>query len=202
MSVNMRGHTGIVGMTRSGKTVLGNYLFEKTGGLFIDIEDKNEVQGAVTLTKNTRPDQFDRALIEHKKVRYVPDPDPDKAIREATWISKRLLTLNLDLHVWVDELQNYGGARVNAFDLLAVRGLKHGIHLNWLTQRPAKASKTIASQTNTLIFFDMSGFEKKYFKEYELPYDEIKEKLEGQPPYHFVIFTRGVGVSEPRKLSL
>jgi len=200
MKIDMNGHTGFVGITRSGKTYLGNYLYSQMGGLFIDIEDKNEVQAAVTLTKRNTAEQFNKALTKINKVRYVPDPDPEKATIEARWIAKRLLTLNLNLHVWVDELQNYGGARVNAFDILAVRGLKHGIHLNWLTQRPAKASKTIASQTHTIVFFDMSGFEKKYFKEYELPYDEIKRKITGKPKHYFVIFTRGVGVSEAMKI--
>lgn len=202
MKIDMTGHTGIVGITRSGKTKLANYLYEKTGGLFIDIEDKGEVNAAITLTKKNSIEQFDKAIMTINKVRYVPDPEPAKATKEMKVIARRLLGLNKDLHVTVDELQNYGGARVNAFDVLAVRGLKHGIHFNWATQRPAKASKTIASQTHTLVFFDMSGFEKKYFKEYELPFEEIKAKLSGQPKHHFVIFTRGVGISEPMKIRL
>jgi len=202
LRVDMHGHTGIVGITRSGKTKLGTYLFQKTGGLFVDIKNMNEVQCSVTITKKNSPKSLENALKMHHKVRYVPDADPEKAKKEARYLVRKLLSLNLSKHVWVDEIQNYGSSRQNAFDPLATQGLGAGIHLNWITQRPAKASKTITSQTDTLILFDMSSFEAKYFKEYELPYDEIKSKLESQPKYYFVVYTRGKPISEPYKLAL
>lgn len=208
--IDMSGITGFVGITRSGKTKLMSYLFNKTGGLFIDYEDKGNVQAAVTLTMNNTKNQIEAALRAHKKVRYVPNAEPEIARREAKVLVRILLVMNIDIHVYVDELQNYGGARVNIFDPLATQGLKSGIHLNWGTQRPAKASKTIASQSTTIVFFDMSSFEKKYFKEYDLPYEEIKaampyEIVDGKPvypPYYFVAYTRGKGISEPFKVQL
>ena len=202
LSINMTGLTGFVGITRSGKTKLMSYLFDKTGGLFIDYEDKGNVQAAETLTMTSTRNKIEQALRTHKKVRYVPNADPEIAKKEARVLVKILLALNISIHVYVDELQNYGGARTNIFDPLATQGLKSGVHLNWGTQRPAKASKTIASQTTTIVFFDMSSFEKKYFKEYDLPYDEIKAKMVGQPKHYFVAYTRGVGISEPYKVQL
>lgn len=210
MKIDMKGHTGFIGITQSGKTTLMNHLFKKKGGLFIDIEDKGEVQADRALNRHTDKTVFDNAIKQLKKIRYVPSPDTEKARKEARWISNRLLKLNKDIHVWVDEIQTYGSSRKNEFDVLAIRGLKHGIHLNYGTQRPAKVSKTIASQSRTMVFFDMSSFEKKGFKEYGLPYEEIVKKLEstGKPfanetlPYYFVIYTRGKEVSAPFKVRI
>ena len=200
--IDMTGITGYIGKTRSGKTILMAECFKKTGGLFIDYEDKGNVEAAVTLTmKNTRA-QIEQALRDHHKIRYVPNAEPEIAKKEAKVLVRILLDVNLDLHVYVDELQNYGGARTNVFDPLATQGLKSGIHLDWGTQRPAKASKTIASQTTTLVFFEMSSFEKKYFKEYDLPYEEIKSEMQGLDKYYFVTYTSGVGVSRPYKGAL
>lgn len=200
VEINLDGHAGIVGITRSGKTYLAKHLYNEVGGLYIDIEDKGEINSDITLNKYAKPEYFDMVLRKHKRVRYVPDPKLEKARKEIAWICRRLLTLNESIYFWVDEIQNYGNARTNECDIIATRGLKHGVHLMWMTQRPAKVSKTIASQSYTIVFFDFSGFEKKSFKEYDLPYDEIKSKIDNQPKYYFVIFTKGVGVSEAYKI--
>ena len=118
---------------------------------------------------------------------------------EALW--HILKGLNLNIYVYVDEAQDWGSSRVNAFDEYAIRGLKHGIHLVTMTQRPANISKTIASQAKTMVCFDISGYEKKYFKEYKLPYEEIVAKLADKPPYHFVQYVRKEGVSNPYRLT-
>jgi len=104
------------------------------------------------------------------------------------------------MYVYADEIQNWGDSRKNEFDVFAIRGLKHGLHLVAVSQRPAKISKTIISQSKTIIFFDISTFEKKYFKEYELPYDEINSMFVEAPKYSFVVFTKGKGLFGPYRL--
>jgi len=197
----MNKHTAILGETQSGKTLLADHLFQLTGGLFIDIEDKGDIHAKSTHTRKGNPVIFRRALRNVKTVKYIPSPDKEKAIKEIKWIWKTLMALNQDIHVYVDEIQNYGGSRKNACDVFAIRGLKYGVHLNSITQRLANLSKTIATQSPTIIFFDISNLEKRYFKEYQLPYDTIKAKHQNQPPHHFVVYHRKKGVTNPYRLN-
>lgn len=200
IDIDLSKHASIYGETQSGKTLLANYLFERTGGLFVDIEDKGDIIAERTLTRRNTKKHFIEVVKRYNKIRYIPSPEDEKAVKEAKWLWKTLSKLNLDLYVYVDETQHYGTARKNAFDVFATRGLKHGLHLVSIAQRPAMISKNIATQSMTSIFFDISTFEKTYFDRYQLPYDEIKDKLEKQPLYYFVVYKRGIGVSDPYKL--
>lgn len=202
MMVDFEGHSGIVGETQSGKTLLSNVLFQKTGGLYIDIVDLGDVKAERTLTRNSSREVFDKVITRFNHVRYVPSSDEVKRSKEAKWICKRLKKYNKNIYLYVDEIQNWGTSRKNDFDVIAIEGLKHGIHLVWITQRPANVSKTIASQSKSIVFFNISGFEKTYFDNYQIPYDTIVNKFVKQPEYSFVVYTRGEGVSEPYKLTL
>jgi len=203
MIINMEYHVCIIGETQSGKTELANTLFQDTGGLYIDVEDKGQVEVDVTISAKNSVATIKKALTEKRRIGYVPLVTNDKKLRKkevkALW--HILINLNKNIYVYVDEAQYWGNSRNNDFDEYAIRGLKHGVHLVVMTQRPAKISKTIASQSRTLVCFDISGYERKYFKEYQLPYEEIATKLLKQPPYYFVQYVRKVGVTGPFKLT-
>lgn len=201
MNIDMKMHTCIIGETQSGKTALANKLFQRTGGFFIDIEDKGDVEVDTILSGRDSPSTIISALKEKRRISYVPTTNKKLRKREVEALWELLKSINKNIYVYVDEVQHWGTARTNDFDVFAIRGLKHGIHLVVMTQRPAKISKTIASQCRTMVCFDISGFEKKYFKEYSLPYDEIKRKLKNMPEYYFVQYVRKVGVSQPYRLT-
>lgn len=191
----------IIGDTQSGKTELGNVLFQDTGGFYIDIEDKGQVDADITLSAKNKPATIKKALTEKRRIYYIPTSKKKMRNREISALWHILKSVNLNIYVYVDEAQHFGTSRYNAFDEYAIRGLKHGIHLVSMTQRPANISKTIASQAKTMVCFDISGYEKKYFKDYQLPYDEIVNKLKDKPEYYFVQYVRKVGVSSPYKLT-
>jgi len=193
-------HTSILGETQSGKTILANHLFSITGGLFIDIEDVGDIKADITLTRRNSTDMFIKALKTRKYVKYVPSENIEVSLKEVKWIWRALKKLNKNIFVYVDEIQNWGGSRKNAFDVFAVRGLKYGIHLVAISQRPQNISKTILTQSPTVIIFDISGMEKKYFEDKELPYEDIKNNLMKQPKYSFVVYRRNEGVSQADKL--
>ena len=211
MQIDMTKHIGICGETQSGKTILSNFLFNRTGGLFIDIEDKGDVQAEISFSINNSESRFLTALKENKTVRYVPSTRLETSLKEIQYIWNCLTWINKPIYLYVDELQNWGNARKNAFDVFAIRGLKYGIHLVSISQRPAWISKTIATQSTTWVFFDIGDFERKYFDNYKLPYDEILSKfydkdenghlIRKAPQYSFVIYRRGIrSVSEPQKI--
>ena len=201
MDIDMEGHTCIFGETQQGKTVLANKLFDMTGGLYIDIEDMGDIDAERTLTRRNSRAQFMKVLKTFNKVKYVPSPIKEKSTKEILWIWQRLVELNKSIYVYADEIQNWGTPKKNTCDVYAVRGLKHGVHLVSITQRVANVSKTIATQSPTHVFFDMSEMEERYFRNANLPYDQIKEKMEGAPKYHFVVYSRVTKlVSKPYKL--
>lgn len=201
MNINMEGQVTIIGDTQGGKTELANHLFQQTGGLYIDIEDKGQVQVDKTISAKNSVKVIKKVLKEYRRVAYIPTTDKKLRTKEVKALWHILIGLGINIYVYVDEAQHWGNARTNDFDEYAIRGLKHGVHLVVMTQRPAKISKTIASQSKTLICFDISGYEKKYFKEYNLPYDEINNALVKKPEYYFVVYIKKVGVSKPFKLT-
>ena len=202
MIIDMTGHTTIIGDTQSGKTELANHLFQQTGGLYIDIEDKGQIQVDKTISSKNSVTVIRKTIKENRRVAYIPTTNKKLRTREieALWII--LKGLGINIYVYIDEAQHWGTARTNDFDIFAIRGLKHGIHIVVMTQRPAKISKTIASQSKSLVCFDISGYETKYFKAYNLPFAEIEKKLINRPDYYFVVFVRKKGVSRPYKLTV
>jgi len=202
MKILMDKHTSILGETQTGKTLLANHLFSITGGLFIDIEDVGDIKAQATLTRRNSPAQFVRTLRKYKYVKYVPSEREAKSLLEVKWVWRALKKLNKNIFVYVDEIQNWGGSRKNAFDVYAIRGLKYGIHLVAISQRPQNISKTILTQSPTVVIFDISGMEKKYFEDKGLPYEDIKNNLMNEPKYSFVVYRRGKGVSDAQKLNI
>ena len=201
MNINMEAEVIIIGDTQSGKTELGNQLFQETGGLYIDIEDKGQIDVDITISGKNDVAVIKKALREHRRVAFIPTTNKKMRDKEVDALWFILKGLNQNIYVYVDEAQHWGSSRVNSFDVYAIRGLKHGIHLVTMTQRPANISKTIASQAKTMVCFDISGYEKKYFKDYKLPYEEIVAKLADKPDYYFVQYIRKVGVSAPYRLT-
>ena len=200
MNILMDKHTTIIGETQSGKTLLANHLFSITGGLFIDIEDVGDIRADKTLTRKSSRDTFLTSLKKYKYVKYVPSEHVETSFKEIRWIWRALKQLNQPIYVYVDEIQNWGNARKNACDVFAVRGLKYGIHLVAITQKLQNVSKTICSQSPTIVFFDTSDIDEKYFKDKNLPYREINDKIRVEPKYSFVIYRRNEGVSEAFRL--
>jgi len=199
--LDIRKHMAIVGETQSGKTYLADKMFRQTGGLFIDFEDVGDISCDVETDRTTDYEKIKNGLDAGKRVCYIPSETRDRREKEIEIIWRKLKKLNRNITVYADEIQEYGGDTKNRFDKFAVRGLKYGIHLIPISQRPAWISKTIATQSPKWIFFDVGDFERRYFREYQLPFGKLQEKLEGAGNYSFVIYERGELVKGPFKIS-
>lgn len=203
MKIDIVKHLCIIGETQSGKTVLANEIYKATPEkcLFIDIEDLGEIQADIELDSSNSRKEFVSAIKNFNRIKFIPSPEPKQAQKEVRWIWNILSVMNINICVFVDETQNYGNDKTNAFDIYAVRGLKRGIHLVSISQRPAYVSKTIMAQTPVIVFFNVGTFEKKYFTSYQLPYDEMVDVFATAPEYSFIIFERGKPIRGPFKLS-
>lgn len=201
-------HLAVFGETQSGKTTLMNRLtqnFQENAVLFIDLEDMNEIESSQRFDMDSDLDELHQALKNREIVRYVPDAwDQETRKQEIKTLAKKLIfEWNLPVYVVVDEIQEYGNSSNSPFDVFAVRGLKRGVHLVSITQRPAKLSNTIATQTDTFIFFKVGEFEKSYFQKYSLPFQKLMENFQTvKGDYWFQIYIRNQGLGKPLKLSL
>lgn len=201
-------HMAVFGETQSGKTTMMNKFsqnFKENGVLFIDLEDMNEIECDSRYDMDSDLEEMRKDLEDGKMVRYVPDPmDKETRKQEAKHLAKKLIfDWNLPVYVIVDEIQEYGSSSSSPFDVIAVRGLKRGVHLISITQRPAKLSQTIATQTSTFVFFEVGEFEKTYFQRYSLPFEPLMKRfkmLEGD--YWFQVYVRNMGLQKPLKLDL
>ena len=201
-------HMAVFGETQSGKTTLINRFsqnFQDHAVLFIDLEDMNEIESEERFDMDDDLEDLHQALKDRKNVRYVPDAwDKETRQKEIKTLAKKLIfEWNLPVYVIADEIQEYGDSNSSPFDVFAVRGLKRGVHLIAITQRPAKLSKTIATQTDTFIFFEVGEFERTYFERYNLPFEPLMKNfrnLDGD--YWFQIYVRNQGLEKPLKLSL
>lgn len=203
-------HIGIIGETQSGKTVLAgrmvDNLTETEAVLVIDFEDLGEF-GGVRVDGDTPEESIINALENGETLRFVPATDKELRIKQIDYIFDVLKNkVGRMVYVVADEIQEYGDAKSNAFDRYAIRGLKNGVLLISITQRPAKLSNTIASQTKRWFFFEVNNFEERYFKEYSLPFEDITERFnsmnQDKAKHSFVVYERGRGVSKPMKLEL
>ena len=128
MEIDLTKHGAVIGETQTGKTIFSNFLFNWSGGLFIDIEDKGDIDSEISFNRKNSESRFIRALQERKTVRYVPSPFKKTSLKEIAYIWRILMRLNRHILVYVDEIQNWGNPVKNAWDVFAIRGLKHGIH--------------------------------------------------------------------------
>lgn len=201
-------HLALFGETQSGKTTLGNRIaqnFQDHGVLFIDLEDMNEIESTERYDKDSDLENLRDDLGQGKTVRYVPDAwDKDTRKEEIKVLAKKLIfEWNIPVYVFADEIQEYGDSSSSPFDVFAVRGLKRGVHLVAITQRPAKLSKTIATQTDTFIFFEVGEFERGYFQAYNLPFEPLIQRFQNlSGDYWFLVYSRNSGLSQPLKLNL
>lgn len=208
VSIPFQKHTAVFGETQSGKTTVVNHIsqkFDDHGVLFIDLEDMGEVDNAQRFDKDDDLDDLKQHLEKGKIATYVPDAwDEDIRKEEIKVLGKKLIfEWNIPVYVIADEIQEYGSSSSNVFDVFAVRGLKRGVHLVSITQRPAKLSQTIATQTDTFIFFQVGEFERRYFEKYSLPFDDLMKGFNSvSGDYYFQVYVRNQGTSKPLKLSL
>lgn len=211
VKINIDKHMAIIGETGEGKTPIANDLYKNTvcvqgvpaHSLYVDFEDVGEIDSVVEV--NLKTDDLDlikQAFAQGKRVSVIPSEDKERRIKEIQALWKYLQTLNLVIAVFADEIQEYGNEDANPFNKFAVRGQKYGIHLVAITQRVAKLPTTIATQSNVILHFGVSNMEKKYYKDRNLPAEEIIGRVNPAPKHSFVIYRRGSGVSQPFKLNI
>ena len=185
-------HSVIIGSTNSGKSTFAQHLFVNTPykAIYYDVqEERNPKSNKVVLLKSSFTldalKKFDRIVV-YGKFKH------DDRMSEIYNLVNTLFTLGRyypKRKIWcnliVDEAHEI--ARLhdqdNPLNLVATKGIRYGITLTAITQRPASLNNTILTQASNHFFFNINFYETPYFDKYKLPFDEIEEHIRKE--YHF-----------------
>lgn len=146
----------ICGMTQSGKSTLGAYLFSLCPkGILYDSDlesDKFErlLRTSLGVRVHTIPDLL-KALTKHAKIVFQPYGYSTEVFEEFCRIVYHLSNLT----VFITEISSYAPLHKISpwFNMLVRRGEKRGIGLIYDTQRTADVHKTPISQSKHIIIF-------------------------------------------------
>lgn len=210
MRMNIKYHCGIVGPTGTGKTTLANAMYENTiGPKMVFCRKDPEMYSGTQISRHTQYESLSGFKNDLKNgVKFIPEASEsfshsqinEEALSDVKIIWNLLTKANENVVLYVDEFHNYSSPSKSLYDKFADEGRNYGIHLVPISQTLAGISKYVAKNTEMWVFFDVSDFSRKYFKDYRLPYDEIEKRLRGKN-YAYIIYVRGQGVSGPFRLS-
>lgn len=194
-------HVGVVGATGSGKTTLAIHLYENvpTGkGIFIH-QDPNDTMPADVRIDYEQGETWDvTALKQGDLIEVIAPADEESAQVVVGQIQADLFQLGRQIHhdrprfyVFVDEVHEYAGLNAesdNPVVRMAKRGRRHNIRLFMISQSPADVSKTAMKQANYHVVFAMGTFSKTYFDTYRIPFEPVREQIEGPETHRFMVW--------------
>lgn len=195
-------HYAVFGQTRSGKTTSTYTMLagQKKAVLFFNTQ-QIVIPGYVNIDKKITIKQLLRLMQTGKKCNYIPDRETRQ--EELSALINTLYSLaghnKIDIYLVIDEIHLYEKRALKSAEEVATTGIRWGIHLIAISQRPAKVSNTILTQATSFLFFKLSIMERQYLESYRIPFDEVYNKIKEQ--YQFVIFD-SYTVSDAKKINL
>jgi DNA helicase HerA-like ATPase len=195
-------HYAVFGQTRSGKTTSTYTMLARQKKAVIFFNTQQIIMpGYVTIEKKISTKMLYKLIQAGKKCNYVPDRETRQ--EELTTIIKLLYNFagvaKIDLYLVIDEIHLFEKRALKSAEEVATTGIRWGIHLIAISQRPAKVSNTILTQATSFLFFKLSIMERQYLESYRIPFDEVYNKI--KKPYEFVIFD-SYTVSDAKKINI
>lgn len=179
-SLHEAGHICIFGATGSGKSYLAKKAVaaHKGGALIIDPQEERDWPAIYLSGRESAGDVY-RALKKGQHVAYVPDKEPENAIRLLSRFCQDFISGKWsDTWLVVDEAQTYAPKNApSPLNWIAARGRSHGIKGIWISQRPAAISHVLLTQARFHYLFYLGAFEDQYLRGYGLDGEEIRAKL-------------------------
>jgi Cdc6-like AAA superfamily ATPase len=202
-------HMVMIGETGEGKTPVANNISknaestgtDELGVLVFDLEGLGEFNSDLEADKHTDSEEIKEVLQNGGNVVVEVPENGKEADNLVSGVWKLLKRWKLHVLVIADEIQEYGNEGGNPFPVYAKRGRKYGVHLISISQRVANVPKTVATQSNVILHFEVSEMEEKYYNERNIPYSPFAELLEYER-HAFKIYFRGEGTSQALKLNI
>lgn len=195
-------HYAVFGQTRSGKTTSTYTMLhnQKKAVLFFNTQ-QIIIPNYVSVDKKTPIKTFLRLIQNGKKINYVPDREYRQYELPAlvNLLYGFAKNYKIDLYLVIDEIHLYEKRALKSAEEVATTGIRWGIHLIAISQRPAKVSNTILTQCTSFLFFKISIMERQYLESYRIPFEDVYNKLKN--PYEYVIFD-SYSVSDAKKINI
>jgi len=187
---NINGHTTVIGRTQEGKTYTVNKILkeQKRGVLFFNTQ-LEDLQGYIKIDKNTRFKIIYDLLKKGKKLNYFPSTKLNIQEQEIIFLINKLFELgnfNKENYIYfvIDEVHLFKKEGLEEICRIATGGIRYGIHGIFLSQRPANISNTLMTQSSEMLIF-FCNMESQYFKNYEIPIEEILNNINSMGKYSF-----------------
>jgi DNA helicase HerA-like ATPase len=178
-------------LTGSGKSyfVKAALRMHKGAALVIDPQGEGDWPALYLTGKESLVDIY-RALRRGVHVAYVPDKEPDKALRLLATLCADFVTGAWgNLWLVVDEVQTYAPKHVaSPLEWVAMRGRTHGVRGIWISQRPAQVSHTLLTQASTHVLFYLSAFEDGYLRDIGLDGEDLRRRLGTAKDHQYMIW--------------
>lgn len=186
-----RGHSTIIGITRSGKTYATKKSLSnvREGVIFFNTQLEEMPNSFINVSCNDNITVIKKAIQKGLKINYKPCLDSDIRDKELMYIVDMLYTRGNTnkMYLVVDEVHLYEKESLKKLIQVATTGLRFGIAGIWISQRPANIDNTLMTQSNQFIIFD-TNMESQYFTRYGMPADEIKKKIEVGGKFSYCLY--------------
>lgn len=188
-------HTTVLGLTQHGKTYATIKTLEnlKEPVLFFNSQHTPVGNGWIEGHGGNTVDQIINALQNGHKINFLPSDDSlDKMSIQLGAITNAVYQLGkFDFRFAVDEVQLFDMAKDKkgkiALERLATTGLGRGFKMVFLSQRPAKVSNTLLTQSTKHIVFALGLNDISYLKTNGFPVEEIVARTRNEK-YKFIEF--------------
>lgn len=182
-------HICIFGVTRSGKSYFGKKAMQglSCGAVYFNIQGEKNDFGRSTVTAHTGDVMMDdlvHMVAQGVHVNLIFDNVRDGYDITAGYIINKLMQSGFNendyIYIFIDEAHLLKGYSKMIAEMCATSGLKNGIRLVIISQRPALCSKTLYTQCFEHYLFQLPKSEGAYFKGKGIPYDDCLP-LWGEP---------------------
>lgn len=190
-------HVFVCGLTQSGKSyfVKNAMLGLSVGAVYLNIQGERVPRGFVTVyADRVEPDQFFDMLRDGVKINLVFT----KARLATSYLVGGILNMLMEagftdenpIYVGLEECHLLSGYSLEIAEYVSTSGLKNGIRLISITQRPARCSKQIYSLAFEHYIFYVSEADREYMRNKGIDYDACRE-LWGDPRAHRYVYFNG-----------
>jgi hypothetical protein len=185
------GHTTVIGLTRSGKTVAVKESLKglSCGALFFNTQLETMPNGFIRADGTSTMGKIKAAIEKGYKVNFVPSTDLMVQQKQLECIIQCLYDgRSREMVLVVDEVHLFNDRDIKRQLIrVATTGLRFGIHGVWISQRPAKIENTLMTQSNKFVMFQLN-MEFQYLKGHHIPGEEVAAILKKAGKYAYCEF--------------
>lgn len=188
-------HVFICGITRSGKTYFAHRAISelKSPAVYFNIQGESVPKGFINVhTGDIVISQLVASLKDGAKINLL-FTDWRKGYKlTAGYVIKQLMEAGFSekkpIYVVVDECHLLDGFSLEMAKYAATAGLKKGVRLILITQRPALADKTLYTQAFEHYLFYLQQSEREYMKGKGIDYERCLKEWRKNGDYSYVYF--------------